>query len=150
MIEHDANLSMLKHYGFDDHFIGWIRSILAFGTSSVLLNCVPGKIYHCRRCWDKVTPFTYLSLPLGLCRPRNRDLGPLYSRINHHLAATTSFLSLDGIIMVTNAILSCLPTFYLRTFRLADGAIEILDKSRRISARVCVCVGVGEEGWLTG
>jgi hypothetical protein len=30
--------------------------------------------------------------------------------------------------MVTNAILSSLPTFYLRTY----GAIEILDKSRRI------------------
>jgi hypothetical protein len=41
-------------------------------------------------------PFTYLGLPLGLCRPRIRDLGPLYSRINHRLAATSSFLSLDG------------------------------------------------------
>jgi hypothetical protein len=109
MIEHDAILSMLKHYGFDDHFIGWIRSILASGTSSVLLNCVPGKTFDCRRGLDKATPFTYLGLPLGLCRPRNHDHGPLYSRINHHLAATASFLlSLDGIIMVTNAMLNSL------------------------------------------
>jgi hypothetical protein len=77
-------------------------------------------------------PFTYLGLPLGLSRPRIRDLGPLYSRINHRLAATASFLSLDGRIMVTKAILSSLPTFYLCTFKLADGAVEIVDKSRRI------------------
>jgi hypothetical protein len=77
-------------------------------------------------------PFTYLGLPLGLSRPRIRDLGPLYSRINHRLAATASFLSPDGRIMVTKAILSSLPTFYLCTFKLADGAVEIVDKSRRI------------------
>lgn len=77
-------------------------------------------------------PFTYLGLPLGLSRPRIRDLGPLYSRINHRLAATASFLSFDGRIMVTKAILSSLPTFYLSTLKIADGAIEIVDKNRRI------------------
>jgi hypothetical protein len=38
MIEHDMILCMLKHYEFDDRFTGWINSILASGTSSVLLN----------------------------------------------------------------------------------------------------------------
>jgi hypothetical protein len=77
-------------------------------------------------------PFTYLGLPLGLTRPRIRDLGPLYSRINQRLTATASFLSLDGRIMVAKAILSSLPTFYLCTLKLADGAIGIVDKARRI------------------
>jgi hypothetical protein len=238
-IEHEAILVMLKHYGFDDRFIGWIRSILSSGTSSVLLNGVPGKSFHCRRglrqgdplspllfvatadllqsvinracqmnllqhpipsvngdfpiiqyaddtllimqacpkqllflkslletfaqstglrvnfakscllpinlsnektsllaglfgCNLKMFPITYLGLPLGLSRPRIRDLGPLYSRINHRLAATASFLSLDGRIMVVKAILSSLPTFYLCTLKLAEGAIGIIDKSRRI------------------
>jgi hypothetical protein len=77
-------------------------------------------------------PLPYLGLPLGLSRPRIHDLGPLYSRINHRLAATSYFLSLDGRIMVAKAILSLLPTFYLCTLKLATGAIEIMDKSRRI------------------
>jgi hypothetical protein len=71
-------------------------------------------------------PFTYLGLPLGLSRPHIHDLGPLYSRINHRLAATASFLSLDGRIIVAKAILNSLPTFYLCTLKLADGAIEIV------------------------
>jgi hypothetical protein len=77
-------------------------------------------------------PFTYLGLALGLSGPRIHVLAPLYSRINHHLAVTASFLSLDGRIMVTKAILSSLPTFYLCTLKLADGAIEIVDKGTRI------------------
>jgi hypothetical protein len=237
MIEHVAILFMLKHYGFDDRFIGWIKSIISSNTSSVLLNGVPGKTFHCRRglkgplspllyvsmtdllqtvinkacqfnllhhpippmngdfsiikyvngtllimqayprqllclkcilktfaqliglkinfsksCFlpinlpnEKVTllaglfgckletfPLTYLGLPLGLSRPRIRDLGPLYSSINHHLAATASFLSFDGRIMVTKAILSSLPTLYLCTLKLADDGIVIVDKSKRI------------------
>ena len=34
--------------------------------------------------------------------------------------------------MVTKAILSSLPTFYLCTLKLADGAAGIVDKARRI------------------
>jgi hypothetical protein len=45
MIEYDAILLMLKHYGFDDCFIGWINSILSSGTSSVLLNGVRGNLF---------------------------------------------------------------------------------------------------------
>jgi hypothetical protein len=84
-------------------------------------------------CKLETYPFTYLGLLLGLSRPHIPDLGPLYSRINHHLAATPSFLSLDGRIMVTKALLSSLAKFYLCTFKLADGAIEIVD----ISELVC-------------
>lgn len=83
-------------------------------------------------CKLETFPFTYLGLPLGLTRPRIRYLGSLYWRINHRLTATASFLSLDGRIMVTKAILSSLPTFYLCTLKLADGAAGIVDKARRI------------------
>jgi hypothetical protein len=34
---------------------------------------------------------------------------------------------------VTKVIVRSLPTFYLRALKLADGAIEIVDKARRIS-----------------
>jgi hypothetical protein len=59
-----------------------------------------------------------------------RDLGSLYSKLNHCL--TTSFLSLAARIMVTKTILSSLPTFYICTLKLTNGAIEIVEKSKRI------------------
>jgi hypothetical protein len=42
-IEHEAILEILKYKGFDDKFILWVTSILSTGTSSILLNGVPGK-----------------------------------------------------------------------------------------------------------
>jgi hypothetical protein len=48
-IEHEAILQILKYKGFDDKFILWVTSILSTGTSSILLDGVPGKQFHCRR-----------------------------------------------------------------------------------------------------
>jgi retron-type reverse transcriptase len=48
-IEHQAVLEILKHKGFGERWVGWIKSLLSSGTSSVLLNGVPGKVFHCRR-----------------------------------------------------------------------------------------------------
>lgn len=48
-IEHEAILQILKHKGFNEHWISWVSEILSSGTSSVLLNGVPGKQFHCSR-----------------------------------------------------------------------------------------------------
>lgn len=48
-VENEAILHILAKKGFGDNWLMWIQSILASGTSSVLLNGVPGKIVHCRR-----------------------------------------------------------------------------------------------------
>lgn len=48
-IEHRAILEILKHKGFSEKWIKWIEAILGTATSSVLLNGVPGKVFHCRR-----------------------------------------------------------------------------------------------------
>ena len=48
-IEHNAIIQILKCQGFDDRWIGWIQSIFDTGTSSVLLNGVPGKKFACKR-----------------------------------------------------------------------------------------------------
>jgi hypothetical protein len=48
-VEHDLILQVLSFRGFGPKWLGWIRDILQSGTSSVLLNGVPGKTFHCKR-----------------------------------------------------------------------------------------------------
>jgi hypothetical protein len=48
-IEHGAILEILKAKGFGQNWDDWISSILCSRTSSVLLNGVPGKVFHCKR-----------------------------------------------------------------------------------------------------
>jgi retron-type reverse transcriptase len=48
-IEHQAMLEIMRHKGFDDIWMRWMKSIFTSGTSSILLNGVPGKTFHCRR-----------------------------------------------------------------------------------------------------
>lgn len=48
-VEHQVILDVLKYKGFSDKWIGWIKAILGSGTSSYLLNGVPGKSFKCKR-----------------------------------------------------------------------------------------------------
>jgi retron-type reverse transcriptase len=48
-IEHQAMLEIMKHKGFGDKWISWMKMIFGSGTSSVLLNGKPSKVFHCRR-----------------------------------------------------------------------------------------------------
>jgi hypothetical protein len=42
-IENKAILKILKYWGFDDRWLGWVDLIFSTGFSSILLNGVPGK-----------------------------------------------------------------------------------------------------------
>lgn len=48
-IEHEAMLRIMQKKGFSPTWISWMRDIFSSRTSVVLLNGVPGKVFHCRR-----------------------------------------------------------------------------------------------------
>jgi hypothetical protein len=49
MVEHKAILNILQAKGFLDKWCTWVSQILSSGTSSILLNGVLGKDFHCKR-----------------------------------------------------------------------------------------------------
>jgi hypothetical protein len=48
-VEHKFMLQIMEHKGFPPSWLNWIKAIFDSGTSAVLLNGVPGKVFHCRR-----------------------------------------------------------------------------------------------------
>jgi hypothetical protein len=62
-VEHHAMLSIMQHKGFGPKWISWMKHIFNSGTSSVLLNGVPGKVFHCKRGvrqGDPLSPLLYV------------------------------------------------------------------------------------------
>ena len=49
MVGYKAILTMVKHLGFGDKFVKWVRNILNSAATAAILNGVPGKIIHCKR-----------------------------------------------------------------------------------------------------
>jgi hypothetical protein len=48
-VEHNLMLKIMEHKGFPDRWMAWMKLFFGSGTSSVLLNGVPGKVFHCKR-----------------------------------------------------------------------------------------------------
>jgi hypothetical protein len=52
----------MRHKGYLEKWISWIRVVLTSGSSSILLNEVPGKQFKCKR-WvrqgDPLSPFVF-------------------------------------------------------------------------------------------
>jgi hypothetical protein len=61
-VEHEALWQVMRHKGFNKKWLDWAASILSTGTSSVLLNGIPGKQFVCKRGERQGDPLS-LSLP---------------------------------------------------------------------------------------
>lgn len=48
-VEHSTIIQMLQHLGFPAKWLEWTEAILSSGSSVVLLNGVPGKMFKCKR-----------------------------------------------------------------------------------------------------
>jgi hypothetical protein len=59
-IEHKAIMGILRHKGFSAKWQLWMKMIMDYRTSSILLNGVRGKVFHCKRWVRQGGPFSPL------------------------------------------------------------------------------------------
>jgi hypothetical protein len=74
-------------------------------------------------CKVESLPFTYLGLPLGTRKPRVEHYGPIMSKIDRKLTATSNFLTHAGRLQIVNSVLSSLPTYTMCTLEVPVAVI---------------------------
>ncbi|WVZ57552.1 LOW QUALITY PROTEIN: hypothetical protein U9M48_007924, partial [Paspalum notatum var. saurae] len=91
-VKHQATLEIMKVRSFGLKWLHWMQLIMNSGTSSVLLNGIPGKTFHCRRRvrqGDPLSPLLFVLVAdlLQTVLNRAKDLGLLTLPIplNHTL-----------------------------------------------------------------
>ena len=77
-------------------------------------------------------PQPYLGLPLSATKLRNADFHPLIAKCDKYLAGwEEKLLSNGGRLVLTNAILSSLPVYWMSSLFLPNGVIDAIDRRRR-------------------
>jgi hypothetical protein len=65
-VEHEVIIQIMRHKRFPNKWIEWVKGILTSGTSSVLLNGIIGKVFHCGRDvrqGDPLSPLLFVLAP---------------------------------------------------------------------------------------
>jgi hypothetical protein len=94
-IEYEVIMQILRHKGFPEKWVKWVKDILSSGTSSILLNGVPGKVFHCHcgvRQGDPLSPLLFV-LAADLLQSvvnKAKDMGLLRVLVN--VGYTSDFL----------------------------------------------------------
>jgi hypothetical protein len=87
IVEYEVIPQVLSYKSFPQKLITWIRDIMGSETSSVLLNGVPKKIFHCRRGVRQGGPLSRLLFVLAVdllqsLITKDKDMGLLKLPIN--------------------------------------------------------------------
>lgn len=77
-------------------------------------------------------PFTYLSLPLSLLKPKLEDFGLVIKIIDKRLAGCSTFLSYGDKLTLIKSIFTSLPTFFMSTLSLPAGIVDQINKYHRL------------------
>jgi hypothetical protein len=48
-VEHQLMIQIMQHKGLPDRWTNWMKMIFGSGTSAILLNGIPSKVFHCKR-----------------------------------------------------------------------------------------------------
>jgi hypothetical protein len=64
-VEHGLMLQIMEHKGFPPKWLNWMKLIFGSGTLSILLNGIPGKVFHCKRGVRQGDPFSPLLFVLS-------------------------------------------------------------------------------------
>lgn len=48
-VGHSTIIQVMRHLGFSERWLDWVHAVLSSGSSAVLLNGVPEKIFKCKR-----------------------------------------------------------------------------------------------------
>ena len=104
-IELEVILQIMAKKGFRSKWLSWIESILGSGTSSVLLNGVPGKKFHCRRGVrqeDPLSPLLFVMAAdfLQVLINRAKDMGLLRLPIPMQLESSFPIVQYDDTLII--------------------------------------------------
>lgn len=67
----------------------------------------------------------------GTTRPTIDEYFPMMNQIERIMMGMNKLLSYDGRLILVNSVLTALPTFYLCTLKIPQGAIDHVDKYKK-------------------